>query len=44
MSQSSLSAATSKVEPVGAEGTQEGNKEHLPSSSPQTAATPSSDP
>ena len=36
MSQSSAIAATSTVSP---EGTQEGNREYLPSSSHQTAAT-----
>ena len=39
MSQSSVTAATSKVEQVSPESSQEGNKEHLPSSSHQTAAT-----
>ena len=39
MLQSSESAAISKGEPVNPEETQERNKEHLPSSSHQTAAT-----
>lgn len=44
MSQSSVSAATSKVEQVNPEETQEENKEYLLSSSHKTAATPKSKP
>ena len=39
MSQSWESAATPKAERVSPEGSQDGNKAHLPSSSQQTAAT-----
>ena len=42
MCQSSVPAATSKGEQVNPEGSQKGNKEYLPSSSHQTAATPNS--
>ena len=44
MSQSSVSAATSKCEHVSPEGSQEGNKEYLPSSSHHTEATPNTFP
>ena len=44
MSQSSAIAATSKGEQVSPEGAQEGHREHLPSNSHQTAATPDSEP
>ena len=44
MSQSSVSAATSKSEPVSSKGAREGNKECLPSSSHKTAANPNSKP
>ena len=44
MSQSSAIAATSNGELVSPEGTQEGNKEYLPPSSHQTAATPYAEP
>ena len=44
MSQSYANAATSKSEQVSPEGTQEGNKEYLPSNSRQTAATSNSKP
>ena len=40
MSQSSVIAATSNSELLSPEGTEEGNKEYLPSSSYQTAAIP----
>ena len=43
MSQSSAIAALQR-KPVSPEETQEGNKEHLPSSSHQTAATPYGEP
>ena len=38
--QSSVIAATTTIPMVSPEGTQEGNKEYLPSSSPQAAGTP----
>ena len=44
MSQLSGIVATSKGELVSPEGAREGNKEHLPSSSPQTEATPHGEP
>ena len=44
MSQSSVIAATAKGELVSPEGTQEGNKECLSSSSHQIAATPDGEP
>ena len=40
MPQFSASAATPKGEPVSPEGTREGKKEYLPSSSHHTTATP----
>ena len=44
MSQSPVHAATCKGEAVSLEGTQEGSKEHLPSSRQQTAAPSNRDP
>ena len=44
MSQSLAIASTSNGEQVNTEGSQEGNKEYLPSSSHQTTATPNSEP
>jgi len=44
MSQSSAIAMTANSELVSPEGAQEGNKEYLPSSNHQTAATPHGEP